>query len=441
MLVSKPAASRPTHVRYYVLAAICLITVINYIQRNSPGGMVEQIEASLETDKDHIGFSGTGFFLAYALLQIPSGKLAQRWGPRRTLTAYALGWSLVTAAMAHAASIWGFIALRTLLGALQAGIFPCATLIMVAWLPSSRRGLASALLNSCMLIGAGAVSNLTGFMLKDFGWRTLLSGYALPGVVWAVWFFVWFRDRPEDKPSVNQAERDLIAVDQPPAKKAASAFALAFLLSVPLWLICIQQGMRAGASRFVDQWLPTYLREVPLAGVANPDLRQSQANHLTAWPIYIGVISGPIGGFISDWVLRRTGRRRLARNGVAIASLGIGMICFLPMFLVHSAGLQVLFITLGTFVSTCAAPCAYALTMDVGGKDLPIVFGAMNMMGNFGAAAITGLVSPLNRWTGGTWHASLVLFVAIHGVALLCWLVLNPNKPINPLEESATRIG
>ena len=84
---------------------------------------------------------------------------------------------------------------------------------------------------------------------------------------------------------------------------------------------------------------------------------------------------------------------------------------------------------LGMFVSTCAAPCAYAITMDVGGKNLPVVFGAMNMLGNFGAAAITGLVIPLNRWTGG-WQGSLILFVSIHAVALLCWLVLNPNRTI-----------
>jgi len=242
--------------------------------------------------------------------------------------------------------------------------------------------------------------------------------------------------------SVNRAELDLIAVDPPPVKKATPVFALAFLVSLPLWLICIQQALRAGAMRFVDQWLPTYLEQVPLAGIADEHSRLAWANHLTSFPQYIGVFSGPIGGFVSDWILRRTGKRRLARNGVAIASLGLGVVCFLPIFLVSSAELQVVFFTLGTFVSTCAAPCAYALTMDVGGKDLPTVFGAMNMMGNFGAAAMTGLVPRLNHWTGGTWQASLILFVAIHALALLCWLVLDPNKPINRREQSATeRLG
>ncbi len=432
--------ARPTRVRYFVLAAICAITVVNYIQRNSIGSLVTSITGDLPIDKEDIGWAGSAFFLAYALLQIPTGKAAQRWGPRRVLTLLAVGWSLATAGMALAGEALGFIAWRGLQGALQAGIFPCATLIMVAWLPSSRLGLASALLNSCMLVGGGVVFNLTGLLRAPLGWRLLMVVYALPGLLWAAWFYWWFRDRPEEKPSVNDAERDVIATGQAPATKAAPALSLTILLSLPLWLICAQQMMRAGANRFVDQWLSTYLQEGPLSEIADTNARQDRGNHLTSFPQYIGIISGPIGGFASDWILRRTGRRRAARNGVAVVSLGLAILCFLPILFVSGAGLQVLFFAAGTFVSTCAAPCAYAVTMDVGGKNLPVVFGAMNMLGNFGAAAITGMVAPLNRLTGGTWTASIALFIAIHAVALICWLCLNPNRAIGELADTDARI-
>ncbi|MFL5340558.1 MAG: hypothetical protein ACJ8F7_10450, partial [Gemmataceae bacterium] len=102
---------------------------------------------------------------------------------------------------------------------------------------------------------------------------------------------------------------------------------------------------------------------------------------------------------------------------------------YLPIFLLDDARAQVFFFSLGSFISAFAAPCAYALTMDVGGKGLPVVFGAMNMIGNFGAAAMTQVVPVLNRFAGG-WRAALFMFVAIHAVALVCWLVLNPNRTI-----------
>lgn len=429
------SGQRPTYIRYYVLAALCVVTVINYVQRNSIGALVKPILGDLNTEMRFIALSGFMLFLAYALLQIPTGKLAQFWGPRRALTVFTIGWSLATAGMAFAADAWDLIAFRTVLGAFQAGIFPCATLIMVAWLPSHQRALASALLNSFMLIGGAGVYTLTAFLLKVEGrglleWRALLIIYALPGFVWAAWFYWWFRDTPATHAGVNESERALIEAGRQPATANAATVALAAIaLSLPLWLLCAQQSMRAGANRYLDQWLSTYLQEVPLQHISDERERQATANHLTAFPLYIGVISGPIGGFLSDRILRRTGNRRMARNGVAAVSLGLAMICYLPIFFIDDAVTQIVFFTLGTFVSTFAAPCAYALSMDVSGKNLPVVFGAMNMVGNLGAAAITGIVPDVNRLFGG-WPASLAMFVGIHAIALVCWLLLNPNRTI-----------
>jgi ACS family glucarate transporter-like MFS transporter len=433
--VNDPTKPRPTNFRYYVLAALCVITIINYIQRNSVGGLVAPIVSDLRTDDDHIGDSGLWFFFIYALFQIPTGVIAQRYGPRRALAAYAVGWSLASIGMAVAGEIWGFIAFRGLMGALQAGIFPCATLIMSAWLPASQRAFASALLNSCMLIGGALVYNLTAVLLHPNGpldWRELLVVYALPGFVFAAWFYWWFRNSPEQHPAVNQAERDLIATGRGAVGEKMRAVLWAVVLSVPLWLICIQQFMRAGGNRFVDQWLSRYLQLVPLRDFDETS-RLALANQLASFPQYGGVVGGLIGGLISDWVLRRTGSRRAGRNGVAVVSLGLTVLAYLPVFGLSDAYAQIVFFTAASFIAAFAAPCAYALSMDVGGKNLPIVFGAMNMVGNFGAAAITWIVPRLNRWTG-SWDASLIMLVAIHAVALICWLFLNPNRTVGERE-------
>ena len=89
--------------------------------------------------------------------------------------------------------------------------------------------------------------------------------------------------------------------------------------------------------------------------------------------------------------------------------------------LVFSAGMLVFFFS---------ATCAYAITMDMGGKNLGVVFGLMNMAGNFGAYAFTAVVPRLNAWYHGDWGATLLLFAAMHVAALLCWLPLNPNGVI-----------
>lgn len=426
------AAVRATYIRYFVLAALCVITFINYVQRNSIAGMVEPVTRALRTDDSAIGTAASCFFIAYALFQIPSGWLAHWWGARRALTAYSVGWSLATAAMGVSFTVWGLYAARTVQGILQAGIFPCATLIMASWLPQSRRAFASALLNSFMLIGGAVVNNLNGFLLAPLGWRPLLFAYTLPGILWAAFFYFWFRNRPDEHASVNRAERSIIEAGRhvDSSKPARVSYPwLAILLSLPLWLICTQQFFRAGAARFTDQWLPRYLAANPLKHIKDENRRKAQANHLASLPPWAGVVGGLFGGLISDFVLKRTGSRRAARNGVAIISLGLTIFCYLPIFWLDDAVAQVVFFSLGAFISYFAAPCAYALSMDVGGKSLPVVFGAMNMIGNFGAAAMAGIVPRLNAWTG-SWQTSLIVFVATHAVALACWLVLDPRKTI-----------
>src|SRR5581483_10595386 len=94
-----------------------------------------------------------------------------------------------------------------------------------------------------------------------------------------------------------------------------------------LWLICIQQFCRAGALRFFDQWLPTYLQEAR-------GLSRESANLWTSLPLWAGVIGGPIGGILSDAVLARTGSRRAARQGVAVGGIAVGLLIYGVAYLI-----------------------------------------------------------------------------------------------------------
>jgi ACS family glucarate transporter-like MFS transporter len=417
-------ASRPTHVRHLVLAALCAITTINYVQRNSIGGAETTIRADLQVTRNDTGDAMSAFFLTYALCQVPSGWLAQRWGGRRALTLYAAGWSVVMALTAAAPSLPALIGARWAIGALQAGIFPCCTMILAAWYPITRRGFTSALLNSFMLIGGVIASWMTGKLIGPLGWRGLFVLYALPGLAWAFWFAVWFRDRPRDHAAVNPAELAIISVDRGSQKEASSPRKvpwLAIFLSSALWLICIQQFCRAGALRFFDMWLPTYLQEARGQSVQD-------ANYWTGLPLLAGIIGGPVGGILSDFVLARTGSRRAARQGVAIGGIVVGLLIYGLAYRTSDLTGSVLLACLGLFIMTFSSPCAYALSMDMGGRNLPVIFATMNMAGNLGSWAFTKFVPRVVSWQG--WDAALLVFAGMHVVAILCWLPLNPHGVI-----------
>ncbi len=448
------SSERPTLVRHYVLIALLVITAINYIQRNCISPLATTIEEVLGIPQEKLDDAISAFFWIYTLMQVPSGWLAQRWGPRRTLSLYAAGWS---AALVVAGLAGGYAQLllgRSLMGALQAGIFPCATLILASWYPASQRGLASALLNSAMLLG-GAGSVLLAAELRDsLGWDGVFFAFAVPGFLWAGWFLWWFRDRPEDHSAVNAAELALLTRDRPPPTPPAPprSFSTSLLLlatSVPLLLLCSQQFFRAAANRLFDSRLPTYLEkeritrdQLTIAAEqatedpekAYDDAAKRLAGRLASFPQWAGIVGGIVGGALSDYLLRRTGQRRIARNGVAIASLAVAMVLYLIAYGIADVTTAVAVLSLGFFVFCFSSPCAYALAIDIGGKNLAVIFGLMNMMGNLGASAYTA--SIMRTVALGGWELALGVWFSLHLFALICWCFLNPNVVIG---ESAAK--
>jgi sugar phosphate permease len=463
----------PTRVRYLVVAALCLAAALAYVQRNSYGGAETTIRGELHLTPDQTGDAASLFFLSYAVLQAPAGWLAQRAGPRRTVAACAAGWSAALGLCAVSVDPLTLVGGRALMGVFQAGLLPSATVILAAWLPPTQRGTASGLLNSAMLIGGALNSNFTGFLIAPLGWRGLFLLYAAPGLIWAFLFVVWFRNRPADHPGVNDAELEVIGcpprfwpaewtpegrppaetevpharlqsdaspvdegiasapgvqpapdVRKPPAPVRAPRPAAwwAPFLSVALYCVCLQQFFRAGANRFADLWLATYLQEGRHVG-------KELANQLTSLPQWAGVIGALIGGLLSDYLLARTGSKRVARKGLAVASLVGCLAIYAAAYAVPDPVLATAVFSVGMFVFFFSGICAYAVTLDMGGRNLGVVFGLMNMAGNFGAWAFTGLVPRLNAWTGD-WSATLALFAVMHVAALAFWLPLNPDGVI-----------
>src|SRR6185369_13762282 len=74
---------------------------------------------------------------------------------------------------------------------------------------------------SAMSIGGAVGASLTGVLLERMSWRLLFALYALPGVLWAAWFYLWFRDRPQDLAAGSRAEPAPLdpSPDQPAAEK------------------------------------------------------------------------------------------------------------------------------------------------------------------------------------------------------------------------------
>ena len=422
-------ATRPTSVRTRVMVWLCAAAAISYIHRNSIAVAEEAIRIDLGLTKLQMGWVMGAFFWGYALLQIPSGWVGDRFGSRGPLALFSAAWSVATGLMALMTGYASLVALRLTCGAAQAGLFPCSTKTMVEWIPAARRGAASGVLGSSMSLGAALALPLTGALLDHgLGWRTVLALYVAPGLAWAIGFYVWFRDRPEEHPSVDEAELALIH-GQPTSEIGVSAqeprpatpWPL-ILSSAPLWFLSAQQFFRAAGYMFYASWFPTFLKETY-------SVSTEQSGWLTSLPLLAVVVGSPLGGILADRLLVRTGSRRLSRQGVGAASMLLSALMIWPACSIADPLPAVLVFSLGSFFASWGGAVAYAASMDLGGRHVATAFAIMNMSGNFGAAIFPGIAAELQTRTN-SWNAVLTMFLLIYVAAAICWLFADVSRPI-----------
>jgi sugar phosphate permease len=427
---------QPTNIRYWVLGAFCVAAAIAYIQRYSVNLLAPSIQESVDLDKEAMGAVMGFFFLGYGVMQIPAGWLADRWGSRRALALYALTWSLTTALMAAGWNLKSLVCIWTFAGMAQAGLFPSAMIGIRDWLPSTRRAVASGMLSTFMNVGA-VLSPLTAGWLRDglhYSWREVFLWLSLPGIAWALWYFWWYRDRPTEHRAVNDAERELITEGATPddlAKRIAAPTPWRRLAtSYRMWLIGAQQFFRAAAQVFFGTWFGTFLAD-------SPGLSKGQVALLASAPPGLLIAGSLLGGIISDWLLERTGSRRVSRQALAVVNLSLCAAIFVAAALADDTYVRVGLISAACLFMTIGGVSAYTITLDVGGSHVATVFSTMNMCGSIGAALFPYYAGKLVDATGD-WNHVLLSMAAIYVAAATCWALLNPNGTLFE-DETATR--
>lgn len=429
-----------TNVRFAVTGWLAIAAVLAYLCRNSLVVADRQLRAELGITEEQMGIIlGPAFFWTYALAQIPTAWLGERFGSRKCLPIFATAWSVATALIALASGFGLVMASRMGNGIAQGGIFPCSTRTIALWNPQTGRALASGVVAAAMSVGGAIAAAITGWMLGYMPAKYVFAIFAVPGLLWSVGFWFWFRELPEEHPSVNGAECELIAEGR--ATKQSSGESkfdfrmwLQLVTSPAAWFICGQQFFRAGGYVFFASWFATYLVET--RGVST-----AQSGLLTAMPLFATVVGSTMGGIVSDAVFRATRSLALARKGLASGCLTLCAGLVFSAFFVADPTAAVLVISCGAFLAAFAGPCGYTITMDMGGNNVASLFSTMNMIGNFGAGFLPWVVPRFKTWIeetpsllaqcdGNSWNAVLVLFAATYLGSAICWLLLSTNGTV-----------
>src|SRR5262245_24980865 len=158
----------PTRVRYTVVAVIALTSVLLYLDRICSSFTEGYVREDLGLDRDQMSYVLGAFFFSYALAQVPTGWLSDRFGARRMMTIYIVAWSLFTAATGLATGLVTLLAARLAFGIAQAGAYPTAAGLVRNWVPLRGRGKASSIVALGGRLGGATASALTALLLVAF---------------------------------------------------------------------------------------------------------------------------------------------------------------------------------------------------------------------------------------------------------------------------------
>lgn len=381
---------------------------------------------ALGLDAVQMGWAFTAFGWAYALCEVPGGFLGDWLGPRRVLMRIVVWWSFFTAATGWA---WNFVALvttRFLFGAGEAGCFPNLTKAFTTWLPEKERVRAQGIMWLSARWGGAFTPPLVALVTGYVGWRHAFEIFGCLGLVWAIVFYLWYRDDPLQNPRLNRPEREMLRESAKLAGGHGDVPWSLFVASPQVWLLCWQYFCLSYGWYFYVTWLPTYLRE-------GRHLEITQTALLGILPLFCGGLGNPAAVWVSNLLTRRNNdvgktRRILACIGFAGAS---GFLVFSTT--VHDPLYAMLCIGLASFSNDLVMPGAWAAAMDVGGPHAGTLSGAMNMWGNIGGAICPLVIGYVLRWTNNNWNLTFYLSAAIYALGIFCWLFLDP---VTPLEES-----
>jgi sugar phosphate permease len=307
-----------------------------YVNRFNYSSVIPLLKAQLNISNAQAGWLMALFFVTYTIFQLPSGYLADRWGPRKLLTIGALI-SITGNLIFSQGSSFGVLALgQCVNGFGQAMGWTSALKLIVNWFPRAQRATAIGLFATCVTGGSSFGIWLAGFLADHFGWR---SAFVIPpammaAVLLAFWLFV--RDNPQEKGLPDFADELQLEkmIDSDPRSSLKKVLSHRVLWSVALVYFCfvyVQFGCLV--------WIPSFLKE----GYA---ISVDRASLISALVLLPGVLASPLAGYLSDHVFG--GRRKpLIFLGMAVLAgstflLSFGVNIILAIGLLAVVGLMII---------------------------------------------------------------------------------------------------
>ncbi|SAK60913.1 major facilitator family transporter [Caballeronia temeraria] len=415
--------------RWWHLMPIIFITYsLAYLDRANYGfAAAAGIDKDLGITSATSSLIGSLFFLGYCLFQVPGAIYAQKNSVKKLIFASLVLWGLCAAATGMVSNIPMLMALRFILGIVEAAVMPSMLMYISRWFTRTERSRA----NTFLILGNPVtvlwMSIVSGYLVRNFGWREMFVIEGIPAILWAIVWWFTVKDRPADAPWMSDKEKadfDAILKSEQAHIAPVRDYKAAFRSSIVLKCCAIHALWSIGVYGFI-MWLPSILKS------ASKTIDIVSVGWLSAVPYLAAIVLMLIASFLSD----KTRNRKL----FVWPLLLIGTIAFVGSYLVGTSNFWLSFALLVIAGATMYAPYGpfFALVPElIPSNVLGGAIGLINACGALGAFLGAWLVGYLNGATGSP-SASYVFMAA----ALLASVVLMMLVPAHTGQRSTPKGG
>jgi MFS transporter, ACS family, hexuronate transporter len=425
--------------RWIVIALLFYITVTNYIDRSAIAFALADIKAELGLGPAEIGLILGAFGLGYAVTTFLGGIAVDRWGARAVLLTAAVLWSASIGVTGIAGGFFTFYIARTVLGVAEGPNFPALTGAIGRWLAPHERAIAlgNTLVAVPLALAIGAPVSTELILL--FGWRGMFFTLTALSAIWVPVWMIFFRNDPEQSSFVGDAELKHIrgGVEAPrnrTARHVRHGFTDWRLLLTNRTLLANYWAFFVFGYFlfFFMGWLPNYLEETYKLNVREVGL-------FAILPWACAAVLLVALGYLSDYLLARTGKLRISRSLLIGVSQLIAALAVIPVGFIHSLPVAIACITMAVGFSMGANASYYAVNVDIVPGRAATALGIMDT-----GFAISGFLSPvITGWVVDTFGSFEYAFLLMAALALSSVLIVlffhRPDEDRADRPESAAQ--
>ena len=412
-----------SHGRGLILVMLFLAGVINYLDRSALSVAAPLIQAEFSLSAGQMGLLFSAFFVGYAVFNFVGGWAADRFGAKTTLLLAMLLWSAFSGLTVLVGGFAALLVIRILFGMAEGPLATATSKAVNTWYEPRLRARTIGLALSGTPLGGAISGPVVGFVAVTYGWKISFIVIMLIGFVWAaVWYF-WVKAKPtgELAEKIATEERSIAVVD-------TQVRPLGYYLRHPTVLVTAFAFFTYNYTLFFFlTWFPTYLTQAH-------GLNMKDMSIATVIPWLLGFVGLALGGFVSDFVYRKTKRIMFSRKAVLVSCLLSCAVCIALAGLVTTLYAAVTLVALSVFFLYLTGSIYWAIVQDtVPAARVGSVGGFMHFLAN-----TSGIVGPtvtgfLVQFTGA-FTSAFLLAGALTVVGALC--VARFVKPLSGSSES-----